>query len=123
MYTHGYYLPSNISRSANVSVNRHIQTYWSKCALCYLDFDVIGKTETAIEDLRYIATKANLHGTLPADIWLHSSSGGSTLTLAKEYFSTLKKKEVEALVKYYEFDFDAFGYGYSEYLKIAKDDD
>ena len=106
-----------------VSVNRHIQTYWSKCALCYLNFDVIGKTETAVEDLRYIATKAKLRDSLPADIRLHSSSGGPTLKLAMEYFSTLKKREVEELYKYYEFDFEAFGYGYSEYLKIARGDD
>lgn len=104
-------------------MNRHVQTYWSKCAICYLNFDVIGKSETAAEDLRYIATKAELHDSLPADIWLHSSSGGSTLMLAKEYFSTLKKKEVEELFEYYKFDFEAFGYGYSEYLKIAKEDD
>ena len=106
-----------------VAVNRHIQTYWSKCALCNFNFDVIGKTETAAEDMRYIATKAGLHDSLPTETWLHSSSGGSTSMLAKEYFSTLTKKEVEELLKYYNFDFEAFGYGYSEYLELAKGDD
>ena len=106
-----------------VAVNRHVQTYWSKCALCNFNFDVIGKTETAAEDMRYIATKAGLQDSLPTETWLHSSSGGSTSMLAKEYFSTLTKKEVEKLLKYYKFDFEAFGYGYSEYLELARGDD
>ena len=103
-------------------MNRHVQTYWSKCALCHLNFDVIGKMETAAEDFRYITTKAELLNSLPADTWLHSSSGGSTMKLAKHYFSTLKKGEVEELYEYYKFDFEAFGYDYTEYLDVAKVD-
>ena len=102
------------------SVNTHVRTYWSKCDLCHLNFDVIGKTETAAEDFRYITTKAELRDSLPADMHLHSSSGGSTEKLAKQYFSTLKKGEVEELYKYYQFDFEAFGYDYREYLAVAK---
>ena len=110
------------NRFYHSSVNPHVQTYWSKCALCHLNFDVIGKTETAAEDFRYITTKAKLLDLLPADMNLHSSSGGSTEKLAKQYFSTLKKGEVEELYEYYKFDFEAFGYDYSEYLDVAKAD-
>ena len=103
-------------------MNPHVQTYWSKCALCHLNFTVIGKTETSAEDFRYITTKAKLLDSLPADMDLNSSSGGSTEKLAKQYFSTLRKGEVEELYKYYKFDFEAFGYDYSEYLDVAKAD-
>ena len=49
----------------------------------------------------------------------HPSSGGSTEDLARHYFSTLSKGEVERLYDYYKFDFDAFGYDHKEFLAIA----
>ena len=34
--------------------------YWTKCAPCHLQFDVIGKVETSTEDTKYIGIKAGM---------------------------------------------------------------
>lgn len=37
----------------------HTTLYWKKCNLCKLDYDVIGKTETFNEDIKYIFYKVS----------------------------------------------------------------
>lgn len=39
------------------SVNVHLEFFWRRCDLCKVDFDVIGKVETASKDTQYIFNK------------------------------------------------------------------
>ena len=38
-------------------VDNHLNFYWQKCDMCNMHYDIIGKTETSEEDLKYIFTK------------------------------------------------------------------
>ncbi len=102
----------------HVYANPHVQPYWAKCGFCYLNYSAIGKAETSDEDVRYILLQAGIEGDGPKPI--HASSGGSTTQLARAYFSTLDRGQVEELYEYYKFDFEAFGYSHEEYLALAR---
>ena len=38
-------------------IDNHLNFFWNKCDMCNMHYDVIGKTETADEDLNYIFSK------------------------------------------------------------------
>ena len=43
-----------------IKADPHIEPLWSRCGLCYLDIDVIGKMETFEMDSNYLVTKGQL---------------------------------------------------------------
>ena len=47
------------------------------------------------------------------------SSGGSTKTLAKKYFSEIDLQSAKELYKMYQADFEMFGYSPDMYFDIA----
>ena len=38
-------------------IDNHLNFYWNKCDMCNMHYDIIGKTETADEDIKYIFSK------------------------------------------------------------------
>ena len=38
-------------------IDNHLNFYWNKCDMCNMHYDIIGKTETADEDLKYFTSK------------------------------------------------------------------
>ena len=43
----------------------HVAPYFHTCDPCFLSYDVIGRTETTVEDTGYILDKGNINETLP----------------------------------------------------------
>ena len=68
---------------------------------------MIGKIETMKEDTGYILNKIGLESVGEN---LQKSSGGSTETLAEEYFKQLDSDTITKLYNMYAMDFIMFGY-------------
>ena len=81
--------------------------------MCKLDFDVIGKQETAEVDVEFIMARTGWNITPSRE---HASSGGSSQDLAREYFRELDSNQVQGLIDYYRFDLEAFEYDPYEYI-------
>ena len=70
------------------------------------------------EDLHYIGQMAK--GVKFKKIESNTSGGGSTRSLARKYFGQLDRDLVMKLYKFYQVDFEMFGYSPEEYLHWAK---
>lgn len=88
----------------------HIQSFASRCNICSLNYDFIGKMETFDQDLRHIIQEAHLEGRISQKIHLRRSSGGSTEDLALKYFSTVSRIKIQRLYDKYKHDFQMFDY-------------
>ena len=98
--------------------NGHWNPITPRCRYCDVEYDVIGRMETFDEDLRYIVMKKNLHEVLPLEelsLSMNSAKSMSTKT-AKDYFSQISKEQIVKLYKYYNLDFELFGYDVTPYL-------
>lgn len=91
--------------------NPHIQSYWTKCDLCRLNYDIIGKMHSFGADSKYILNKVHIK---PNQVLLNetanSSSGESSTSVAKTFFSKLPPNLIKKLYQMYIIDFEMFGY-------------
>ena len=90
--------------------------------MCDLKYDVIGKQETAKDDIKYVLMRSGMEESLVQEEEedgpvLHVSSGGSTEELTKEYFAHLSSAQIHGLIEFYRFDLEAFQYDPYQYGK------
>jgi hypothetical protein len=81
---------------------------------------VIAKAETFEEDQKFIGQMAGVHF---ENIQAHKSEGGSTKDQTRKYFGQLDKHTIDQLYKFYQVDFEMFGYSPALYLACANDTD
>ena len=113
------FVESYLEGKALSSHRKHFYPFFKKCRMCELTYRYIGKLETLKKDLKYlkfscrsmtalhiidirfiyhktgIDTKLVLNQAI--DRKAHVSSGGSTDQLAKKYFATLTKTQLQRL--------------------------
>ncbi|KAH7967503.1 hypothetical protein HPB49_025258 [Dermacentor silvarum] len=105
---------STTAESADV----HWSPYYARCQPCLLDYDFIGKLETAGRDFPLFFSLAGIEG--KADVLGHDNSrhtvSGINATDAKHYFKQLSFHQVMRLYAWYFYDFELFDYDFRDYL-------
>lgn len=86
----------------------HVKSFWKKCDMCRLNYDIIGKMTSFDQDSKFILEQAGIQ--LQMNETHNSSSGDSSTSLARKYFSNLPKKMVDKLYEMYKIDFEMFHY-------------
>ena len=109
-------------------VNAHWKAISQKCHHCAIPYNIIGRMETFDEDLSYIILKLGLENILPIknvstlsntnrDSEQHKANEDKNKE-SLEYFSKLKRSQIEKLYQIYEIDFEMFGYSAKDYLNF-----
>ena len=93
----------------------HWQPYITRCGYCTVPYTVIGKLENMEEDLHYIGKMVGGVEFKKVEP-VNRSGGGSTRSLARKYFGQLSRDLVMKLYRFYQVDFELFGYSPDEYL-------
>ncbi|KAK7027368.1 hypothetical protein SK128_009133 [Halocaridina rubra] len=94
--------------------------YWSQCAVCSSDYQVVIKLETMDDDEQFLAHIADLKEIQNVHEWrnLKRSSVTSTAVIPK-YYKSLTQQQILLLYERYKVDFELFGYSFDEYLPDA----
>lgn len=101
--------------SSDVSMyNEHWQTVTELCHPCFIDYDLIGKYETLIEDSDFVLNYFKLNFSFPG-----LPKPSKTASSLVKYFSTLDKDVIYKLYKIYEMDFKLFGYDLFNTLELS----
>lgn len=103
-----WYLTHNPARD----FDEHWSPYWNRCDPCLVDYDFIGKIETAKHDFPYAFHKVGIDSS--ADWWDAIEQIPRSLTL--RYFSTVSEEAIQKLYLIYKLDFELFGYSVNEFL-------
>ena len=99
--------------------NVHWSPITPHCKYCEIEYDVIGRIETFREDVQYIVVKNNLQNVLPLEksaVAMNSKKTVSTYS-THDYLSQLSKAKIDSLYKFYQLDFELFGYDVTSYFK------
>ncbi|XP_071528108.1 carbohydrate sulfotransferase 10-like [Panulirus ornatus] len=104
------------------SINLHWRPYWTTCAPCQIDYDVIAHVETLDWDQEYIIRELGLQELL-LNAHTHASNFDrykGTSEAAQFYFSQVPASLLRSLAQLYKPDFKLFGYSPENYLKMTK---
>ncbi|KAE8736845.1 hypothetical protein FOCC_FOCC017699 [Frankliniella occidentalis] len=104
----------------------HWIPYYLFCTPCLLNYDIIAKVETYLEDQVYMIRALGLqdsirprwrHRTAPrGQEGLPTSSSQDVDTTARRYFAQISERELRALYQKYKLDFEMFDYTLEDYL-------
>ena len=110
-----------LSRSlSHCWMDPHWKPYISTCAYCHIQYAVIAKAETFAEDQRFLG---ELAGVQFENVVMHGKRSGNrsgTEDLVAGCFKQLDRGIVDQLFKFYQVDFEMFGYSPEMYFKYAK---
>ncbi|KAK8778857.1 hypothetical protein V5799_019800 [Amblyomma americanum] len=101
--------------------DEHWVPYYFRCQPCLLDYDFVGKLETAGRDfprffsLVGIEANENILGHLSHENTRNNVTGVRA-TESKQYFAELSYEQVMRLYARYFYDFELFGYDFRDYL-------
>ena len=98
------------------TLDKHWLPFITKCGYCTVPYTVIGRLETMEDDLQYIGQMA---GVGLKKVLRNKSSGGSTSSLAREYFRQLDRELVLQLYQLYRVDFEMFGYSVDQFFNLV----
>ena len=114
------YLGTHNSR-LHLKGGEHWQPMYDICHPCQMKYDIVGKFETfqsdAIQMLR-VLNRTDLQKVLLRKS--DHSTGSSSETVLREYYSKLTEKEKKGLIWRYRKDFEVFGYSPFEIWKKKK---
>ncbi|GFV69665.1 carbohydrate sulfotransferase 11 [Trichonephila clavipes] len=92
--------------------DEHWAPYWSRCDPCLVDYNFIGKLETAQHDFPYAFGKVEIKSGPEWWSYVHPTQH----SVALKYFSTVPEEEIRRLYAIYRLDFELFGYSIREFL-------
>ncbi|KFM58252.1 Carbohydrate sulfotransferase 11, partial [Stegodyphus mimosarum] len=104
-----WYLTHSLERD----YDEHWAPYWSRCDPCLVDYDFVGKLETAEHDFPYAFQKVGIESS--PDWWSDVHPISHSLTL--RYFSSVPEEDIRRLYRIYRLDFELFGYSVDEFLQ------
>jgi len=107
----------NCRSPAHCGLDKHWKPFISRCGYCDAPYNFIVKAESFRQDQKFLGKMANVTF---AETESHVSSGGSTKSLAKKYFSELKTNTVKKLYHLYKVDFQLFQYSPDLYIQYSK---
>ncbi|XP_065281348.1 carbohydrate sulfotransferase 12-like isoform X1 [Dermacentor albipictus] len=100
------------------NADEHWYPYYALCQPCLLDYDFVGKLETAGRDFPLFFSLVDIGG--KADVLAHDNTRhevrGISATDTEYYFKQLSFHQVMRLYAWYFYDFELFGYDFREYL-------
>ncbi|XP_037285672.2 carbohydrate sulfotransferase 13 [Rhipicephalus microplus] len=112
--------------------DEHWSPYYSRCQPCLLDYDFVGKLETADRDFALLFSEIGIDGTRFGRVHVsrRSSTGcslganctGHNVGSTADYFATLSHDQVVRLYSRYFYDFELFGYDFRSYLTCGRAD-
>lgn len=101
-------------------VNHHWQPFYDQCGFCDLSYDVIGFLNEFQNDISYIKKRIQRPDIFNITIRANSSPQTTTAKSIQEktfaYFKELKPNEKTLLMKYYNIDFEMFGFDKEKYM-------
>ena len=95
----------------------HWLPFISRCGYCDIPYLVIAKAESFQTDQKFIGLLAGIEF---GDVQFNPSSGGSTKSLSRKYFSQLDKETIDELYSLFKVDFEMFGYRPDEFYEYAR---
>uniref|UniRef100_G3MRX9 Carbohydrate sulfotransferase n=1 Tax=Amblyomma maculatum TaxID=34609 RepID=G3MRX9_AMBMU len=104
--------------------DEHWAPYYYRCQPCLLDYDFVGKLETASRDFPRFFSLVDIKAN---ETFLGNMSRKNTrdsvrdvrTTESKQYFAELSYDQVMGLYARYFYDFELFGYDFRDYLPSA----
>lgn len=105
-----------------LNVNRHFAAQYTQCPFCSLPFDIVGSQESFNSDIKITFENVNLLEHCDVDVAENKRGSNETTPeeLAIEFFSKIPKALSWKIFKYYELDFDLFGYDKEDALRYVE---
>jgi len=104
------------------SFDSHWTPYWKQCSPCHIQYDVVGKLDTAADDFKYVWSRLGILDSAPIP-WIHSSQSQSRRTSLMDriraYLGPLRPDTVRSLREHFRPDFELFGYDWRGMLDAA----
>jgi len=103
-----------------VGYESHWVPYFRYCTPCSVQYDAIGKLETAADDFKYMWTKTGLISKTSIP-WINRASSPSKdeMELKKRYYSSVPRDLILRVYARYRIDFEMFDYSINETLLKA----
>ena len=89
-------------------MDQHWKPFIAECSYCEIPYAVIARTETFEEDQKFIGQLAGVN--FKKTVANAGRGVNSTKDAVKIYFEQLNRQTVEELFKFYQMDFEMFGY-------------
>ena len=106
--------------------DKHFSLMHERCDVCHTNFDYVGKIETEEDDRKFLLRRLRLP---VAKVAVHlnqrnrQNKSRSTSKLARIFFATLDKSDIEKLYELYKLDFELFGYSYKDFYNLGRKGD